>query len=174
MFEEARKILDVVKEQGVAPDVFCYNTFIIGLCKAGKMEEARTYLVEMVKNGLKPNVYTYGPFIHGYCKAGDMQGAESCIAEMLSCGIAPDDVVYGALIDGISSNCCLLGTDRGTKRRGKERVKQRLRDCEVDLILSFASGEDGDGSVIITTWCVGRDLQMCQLKQWLRIQPARK
>ncbi|KAJ9163956.1 hypothetical protein P3X46_023576 [Hevea brasiliensis] len=100
MFEEARKILDVVKEQGVAPDVFCYNTFIIGLCKAGKMEEARTYLVVMVKNGLKPNVYTYGPFIHGYCKAGDMQGAESCFAEMLSCGIAPNDVVYGALIDG--------------------------------------------------------------------------
>jgi leucine-rich PPR motif-containing protein len=82
----------------IIPDVFCYNSLIIGLCKAKEMEEARTYLVEMMERGLEPNAYTYGAFVHGYSKSGEM--ADRYFSEMLGCGLVPNNVIYTALIDG--------------------------------------------------------------------------
>ena len=35
-----RKLLESVKEQGIPLDVFCYNSIIVGLCRAQKIEEA--------------------------------------------------------------------------------------------------------------------------------------
>ncbi|KAE8681453.1 hypothetical protein F3Y22_tig00111330pilonHSYRG00903 [Hibiscus syriacus] len=105
-FEEARRILDRMMENGVMPDIFCCSTLINGLCKAQRINEARRILDEMVDMGLNPDEHTYGTFIHVYAKAGEMEAVERCFREMQSYGIAPNNAIC---ILALINSLCKVG-----------------------------------------------------------------
>ncbi|KAK1422412.1 hypothetical protein QVD17_25511 [Tagetes erecta] len=92
--DKAIKVLEEMKEEArVLPDVFCYNSLVIGLCKARRMGEARGFFTEMVENGVKPNAFTYGALISVYNDIAEVKIANVYFNEMIGLGIVPDQVV---------------------------------------------------------------------------------
>ncbi|PWA92760.1 pentatricopeptide repeat (PPR) superfamily protein [Artemisia annua] len=88
-----------MKEEGVSPDVFCYNSLILGICKAKRMEEARGFLTQMVENGVRPNAFTYGAIISAYNDIAEVKAANMYFEEMIGYGIVPDQVILASMID---------------------------------------------------------------------------
>ena len=48
-FQRARVIFQTMKDKGLEPDCYTYNSFISGLCKEGRLEEASGLLCKMLE-----------------------------------------------------------------------------------------------------------------------------
>ncbi|KAF2311642.1 hypothetical protein GH714_025462 [Hevea brasiliensis] len=167
--EKALSLFLEMVDKGIA-STSAFNALIMAF--AGTMKAEQLFL-EMEKRNLMPNVLTYTMLLHGYnslgnrskmyalfdddCKrAGRTDKAAKALESMVRFKWVPDSILLCDLLNEDSTNsvnaddfskqtfdvACQI-KEQGEKKEEK-RIKQRLRDCEVDLILSFASNADGD------------------------------
>ncbi|XP_074284179.1 pentatricopeptide repeat-containing protein At3g48250, chloroplastic-like [Silene latifolia] len=71
-FDEAKKIVEDLKNSGYNPDNFTYSQEIFGLCKSSRFDEACKVLEQMEVEGCVPNVNTWTMLIKGHCKGNQM------------------------------------------------------------------------------------------------------
>ncbi|KAK6924775.1 Pentatricopeptide repeat [Dillenia turbinata] len=100
-FDEAGKIMEVMKNAGYEPDNITYSQLIFGLCKAGRFEEACKVLEEMEASGCVPDIKTWTILIQGYCRANEVSEAMICFAKMIEKNCEPDADLLDVLIDGL-------------------------------------------------------------------------
>ncbi|KAJ0105176.1 hypothetical protein Patl1_18139 [Pistacia atlantica] len=99
-FDEAEKIVKVMKNAGYEPDNVTYSQLVFGLCKARRFEEACKVLDEMEENGCIPDIKTWTILIKGHCIANEVDQALMCFAKMVEKNIDADADLLEVLING--------------------------------------------------------------------------
>lgn len=85
---------------GYKPDVTIYQTMIILLGKAQRMDVAESLFEGMVKEGLEPGQNEYTSLIAGYVRSGSLQRGIAMLERMKEVGMRPSVSTYNTLIDG--------------------------------------------------------------------------
>ena len=57
--EQARRVLSLLREKGLSPDVEVFTTIAKGYFRANRPAECEAVLEEIREAGLRPNVVTY-------------------------------------------------------------------------------------------------------------------
>jgi len=96
--EQALKWFDVMKEDGVSPDAYCYNTIIKLFARHNQKKEALEFFNCMKKAGVSPDAVTYNTLIHLLFKLGNVADALECFASMRTAGLSPDTYTYSTMI----------------------------------------------------------------------------
>ncbi|PON96743.1 Tetratricopeptide-like helical domain containing protein [Trema orientale] len=99
-FDEAEKIVNVMRNAGYEPDNLTYSQLVFGLCKARRLEEACKVLVDMEEDGCTPDIKTWTILIQGYCAAGEVDNALICFAKMIEKNCNADADLLDVLING--------------------------------------------------------------------------
>ncbi|CAA7394691.1 unnamed protein product [Spirodela intermedia] len=106
MVETAMKLFDeMVEEDGLLPDSFCYNALMDALCRAGRVDEALGLLGRMEREGCDQTVYTYTILLEGLFKDHRNEEALKLWDAMLDRGVTPSPVSFRVLCRGL----CLSG-----------------------------------------------------------------
>ncbi|XP_057251256.1 pentatricopeptide repeat-containing protein At3g48250, chloroplastic [Beta vulgaris subsp. vulgaris] len=108
-FDEAKKIVEDMRNAGYKPDNITYSQEVFGLCKIGRCEDAYLVLDQMEAEGCVPDIMTWTILIQGYCVAGQVDLALLRFACMRDKGLTPDADVLEVLINGFLSQNKLLG-----------------------------------------------------------------
>ncbi|KAL1321874.1 hypothetical protein AAHE18_14G157700 [Arachis hypogaea] len=125
--KEARRIIQEMKSNGVAPDLICYNTFLRCLCElnlrrnlSGLVTEAFNVMMEMKSYKVFPTSISYNILLS--CLGKTRRVKESCqiLKKMKHSGCAPDWVSYYLVAK------VLFLTDRFGK--GKDIVDQMIEN----------------------------------------------
>ncbi|XP_028781783.1 pentatricopeptide repeat-containing protein At3g48250, chloroplastic-like [Neltuma alba] len=99
-FDEAEKIIEVMRNDGYEPDNITYSQLVFGLCKVGRLEEACRVLDEMESCGCIPDIKTWTILIQGHCAANEVEKALLCFARMIEKGGEADADLLDVLVDG--------------------------------------------------------------------------
>jgi len=92
--ERGEQILNMMKENGVAPNVRTYTTLMKAYIAQKDIASAERLLHTMMDNKVKPDVVTFNSLIHAYTVAGQCEKAESFFAEMMAHGVWPDNLSF--------------------------------------------------------------------------------
>mmetsp|Transcript_40585 Transcript_40585/g.127977 ORF Transcript_40585/g.127977 Transcript_40585/m.127977 type:complete len:720 (+) Transcript_40585:12-2171(+) len=103
-------------EDGIAPDLMCYNGLIRGFAGQGELDEAMRLYDRLRREGLSPDEWTYGPLLDGARAARASRLARSLGAQML--GRSPP----------VLSSFCLVALRRSIGASGLRAV---CRECGV-------------------------------------------
>ena len=97
-FDNARKVMEEMKEQGFEPDVFSYTNFVQAYCHEKDFRKVDQVLEEMRANGCTPNAVTYTSVMLSLGKAGQVSKALEVYEKMKSDGCVADTAFYSCLI----------------------------------------------------------------------------
>ncbi|XP_030543454.1 pentatricopeptide repeat-containing protein At3g22670, mitochondrial [Rhodamnia argentea] len=97
-FDNARKILEEMEQQGFEPNVISYTCFVEWYCREQDFHKVNAILDEMKKKGCSPNTVTYTTLMQGLGKAKQLNDALEVYENMKSFGCAPDPSFYSSLI----------------------------------------------------------------------------
>nr|AYM00912.1 pentatricopeptide repeat protein [Salvia miltiorrhiza] len=107
--EEAEKMLEIMIQHNVCPNVVTYNAVIDGFCLKGEIERAKQLLDSIEERGLKPNIINYNSLLNGYCKKGNNWMKLGffflkflLFEDMKAQQVHPDLHIYSTLMDGLS------------------------------------------------------------------------
>ena len=96
-----------LRRQGLTPDVVTLNTYLSGLCAAGRVDAAYAFLnTEYAARNLSPDARTFRSLIRLHTVArrgpGELSKAEAVLATAKSLRVAPDADCYGLLVHGLA------------------------------------------------------------------------
>ncbi|KAJ4713059.1 Pentatricopeptide repeat [Melia azedarach] len=99
--KEARKIIKEMKTAGFMPDMFCYNTFLWGLCKrnlnrnpSGLVPEALNVMMEMRSYKIFPTSTSYNILLSCLCRTRRVKESCRVLELMKKSGCATDWFSY--------------------------------------------------------------------------------
>ncbi|KAH7423892.1 hypothetical protein KP509_12G079300 [Ceratopteris richardii] len=95
--ETTKKILRIMEENTVYPNVDTYNAAIGCFARAGRLRVALQVFNEMGMNGCIPNTSSYNSVLFVLCKAGLTDAALSFFERMQADGIKPDSSTFSIL-----------------------------------------------------------------------------
>lgn len=102
-FNEAEKIMKVMKNAGHEPDNITYSQMVFGLCKAKRFEEALKVLDDMEAQGCLPDIKTWTILIQGLCAANEVDKALIQFARMVEKNCSIDADLLDVLVNGFLS-----------------------------------------------------------------------
>ncbi|XWS46202.1 hypothetical protein CRYUN_Cryun14cG0044500 [Craigia yunnanensis] len=98
LFEDARKLLNGMEEEGITPDLVTWNGLISGYSIWGRSNEALA-LIHQIKNlGMSPNVVSWTALISGSSQTGNYREALDFFSQMQQEGIRPNSVTISSLL----------------------------------------------------------------------------
>ncbi|KAK8647854.1 hypothetical protein V6N13_121578 [Hibiscus sabdariffa] len=106
--EEALKLFQAMRNNGLELDIVPYNILINGLCKARHIDVAKELFHKLLINGVKPNVYTYTIMINGLHKERMADEAHQLFKSMRDKDCVPDSCCYNVMIQGLLRNSYTL------------------------------------------------------------------
>ncbi|KAJ8539912.1 hypothetical protein K7X08_026301 [Anisodus acutangulus] len=107
---EAARMLEALRKEGLNADVVTYNTLICGLCKHSKdgyFNRAKSLFNEATGKGMKSNVILYNTLIKGMCQLGLILEALKLMTEMPEKGCRPNTWTYNLIINGLCKMGCV-------------------------------------------------------------------
>ncbi|KAD6794893.1 hypothetical protein E3N88_05789 [Mikania micrantha] len=97
-WNKIESVFDSMKNSGVFPDSYTFNT-LISCCKRGSLhEEAYRIFEEMKLAGCMPDYVTFNTLLDVYAKSRKPNEAMNVLREMESKGFSPSVVTYNSLI----------------------------------------------------------------------------
>ncbi|KAJ0976229.1 hypothetical protein J5N97_018194 [Dioscorea zingiberensis] len=100
--DQVLKLLREMKESGLNPNVFCYNTAINALVLKDHRIEAEVLFEEMISSGARPNVASYNILVKLHsCYSFQFDKACIVMEDMARHGCRPDSTTYSTLIAGL-------------------------------------------------------------------------
>ncbi|KAL0351530.1 UNVERIFIED_CONTAM: hypothetical protein Scaly_1541700 [Sesamum calycinum] len=117
--EEATKMMKLLENRGLKPDVYTYSVIMSGYAKGGAMEEACKIYDEAKKRHAKLSPVTFHTLIRGFCKLEQYDKAVSLIGEMKQHGVNPNHDEYNKLIKSL----CLKALDWETAEKLQGEMK---------------------------------------------------
>ncbi|RZB54718.1 Pentatricopeptide repeat-containing protein [Glycine soja] len=97
-FVRVFRLLAVLEEFGLSPNVVIYTTLIDGCCKNGDVMLAKNLFCKMDRLGLVPNQHTYSVLMNGFFKQGLQREGFQMYENMNRSGIVPNAYAYNCLI----------------------------------------------------------------------------
>ncbi|KAI8984220.1 hypothetical protein BDF20DRAFT_986143 [Mycotypha africana] len=105
----AYALIKRMKEQGLKPNVYTYNT-LLGCCKrTNNLEKAQEYFGEMEEAGIQPDTVTYNTMLHLLSKLGHFDDMFNFYSAMT---VMPDTYTYSIMLDAaVKSKNKSMGLD---------------------------------------------------------------
>ncbi|KAM7489527.1 hypothetical protein LguiB_027011 [Lonicera macranthoides] len=97
--EEAKRVYDQMKVEGVVPCALVYVSLINGYSQEGCVREAFELMNEMVVQGYFPVASMFNPLIDPFCGQGKVVGASKLLEDMVGRGCLPNLGSYSPLVD---------------------------------------------------------------------------
>jgi pentatricopeptide repeat protein len=91
-----------MKEDGIKPDVYTYNSMIKAFSR--DLVKVEKLYLKMIEKRIDPNVVIYNTMIDVYAKNGKLEKAIKVFASMKKDGIIPTVVTYNSMIDAYSKS----------------------------------------------------------------------
>ncbi|CAL5375022.1 unnamed protein product [Camellia sinensis] len=111
-FDEAKKIVEAMKNAGYEPDNITYSQLVFGLCKARRLEEACKVLDVMEASRCVPDLKTWTILIQGHCAANEVDKALFCFAKMMEKTFDADGDLLDVMISGFLSQNRIDGANK--------------------------------------------------------------
>ncbi|XP_074316852.1 pentatricopeptide repeat-containing protein At3g48250, chloroplastic-like [Silene latifolia] len=108
-FDEAKEIIQQMRDAGYEPDNITYSQEVFGLCSQKRFEEACNLLDQMEAEGCVPDIKTWTILIQGYCTADQVDEALNCLLKMKDKNVEPDAETLEVLIYGFLSKNKVVG-----------------------------------------------------------------
>ncbi|RDX70867.1 Pentatricopeptide repeat-containing protein, mitochondrial, partial [Mucuna pruriens] len=86
-FDHARRVVDLMAELGVRPDLTAHNIFLMAYCVAGDLNSAVGVLRRMEAEGVAVDARTFDALVLGACRAGKVEGAMVVLRRMVDDGV---------------------------------------------------------------------------------------
>merc|ERR1712178_65802 len=83
-----------MSDDGVTPNVQCYNNVISACARSRSAERAEKWLARMIEAGVTPNSSSYAGVVDAFSRIGDTARAEKALHSMRSKGIQPNAESY--------------------------------------------------------------------------------
>ncbi|XP_039841042.1 putative pentatricopeptide repeat-containing protein At5g08310, mitochondrial [Panicum virgatum] len=99
--DEAYEMFNKMKDLGLKPSVFTYNSLFHGISRRKDPSAAIDLLREMRTNGHKPCIKNCTEMVQQLCFSGKITEALQFLDEMLIMGFLPDIVTYSAAMNGM-------------------------------------------------------------------------
>ncbi|KAL3528445.1 hypothetical protein ACH5RR_007767 [Cinchona calisaya] len=87
--DEAWRVVQVLRDCGIKPDLTAYNYLLTAHCFAGDLTSAAYVLTKMEEEGMGADTRTYDALVLGACRAGRIDGALMILRRMLDDGVSP-------------------------------------------------------------------------------------
>lgn len=99
-FSKVKKLLDLMRERGLEPDLVSFNTLINARLKSGHiLPNLAIELLDEVRNsGLRPDIITYNTLISACSRASNLEEAVKVFNDMEKHKCQPDLWTYNAMI----------------------------------------------------------------------------
>ncbi|KAF3454004.1 hypothetical protein FNV43_RR04447 [Rhamnella rubrinervis] len=103
----AMKLIQIIKETNLAPNLYLYNTIISGYFMLEMMQDA-DHLELMRREGLCPNQVTYTILMDRHLRSGDIDSGIEIFKKMNADCCLPDRFAYNTLLRGLCKGGRLL------------------------------------------------------------------
>ncbi|KAJ9545637.1 hypothetical protein OSB04_025344 [Centaurea solstitialis] len=100
-FNEAWRVIEIMRSRGIARDVTCYNYFLTAYSVAGDPRSGVGVLKKMAEEGLKADARTYDALVLGACKLGKVDAAVAVMRRMVEDGVVGMHSTYAHVIGGL-------------------------------------------------------------------------
>nr|DAD44661.1 TPA_asm: hypothetical protein HUJ06_002891 [Nelumbo nucifera] len=94
------KVLTLMEEFGVKPDVITFSTIMNAWSAAGLMDRCREIFDDMLKAGIEPDTHAYSILAKGYVRAREPEKAEALLTAMVESDVVPNVVIFTTIISG--------------------------------------------------------------------------
>ncbi|KAE8708965.1 zinc transporter 6 [Hibiscus syriacus] len=99
--DEAWKVMDLMRDAGVSPDVTAYNYILTAYCYETKLAEAVAVVKKIEEEGLVADGRTYDALILGACRAGKVEGGLVLLRSMMDAGMHVMYSTHSHVINGL-------------------------------------------------------------------------
>ncbi|KAL5859552.1 hypothetical protein ACOSQ4_000848 [Xanthoceras sorbifolium] len=97
-FEEAKKLLSQMEEEGIKPDLVTWNSLVSGYSIWGQHKEALAVIHQIKNSGLVPNVVSWTSLISGNSQNKNYRESLKCFIQMQGEGIKPNSATMSSLL----------------------------------------------------------------------------
>ncbi|WVZ82134.1 hypothetical protein U9M48_029432, partial [Paspalum notatum var. saurae] len=142
-FDDARRLIDVMRDRGIEPDLVSFNTLINARAKSGCLAAgvALDLLSEVRQSGLRPDVITYNTLISACSQSSNLEDAVKVFEEMVASECRPDLWTYNAMVS-VHGRC---GKTEDAERLFRELVEMGfVPDAITYNSLLYAFAKEGD------------------------------
>ncbi|KAL5200748.1 hypothetical protein ABZP36_021951 [Zizania latifolia] len=142
-FDDVRQLLDVMRDQGIEPDLVSFNTLINARAKSGCLAAgvALDLLREVRQAGLRPDAITYNTLISACSQGSNLDDAMAMFEEMIASECRPDLWTYNAMVS-VHGRC---GKTQEAEQMFRELVEKGFQpDAVTYNSLLFAFAKEGD------------------------------
>lgn len=102
-WEEARRLLDDMRRQGIDPGVVTWNTLISSYARSGDLDVAMELLEQMEESGVAPDVVTWTSLVSGFVHSDRGGEALQCFIRMRFAGVEPNGMTIASAISACAS-----------------------------------------------------------------------
>ncbi|KAL3653963.1 hypothetical protein CASFOL_003644 [Castilleja foliolosa] len=102
LVDEAKDVVDFIKQRKGVLDVFTYSSLMDGYCLQGRMDEARNVFDSLSGMNVALSIRSYNILIKGYCKKMKIDDAMDIFRKMPRKGVKPDVTTYNTILQGLS------------------------------------------------------------------------
>lgn len=97
--KRALELFDEMLQQGLVPDIVCFNAIIAALCRAGELALAHEWLKEMRQiHKLEPDAATYSAFLSAATEMKDLNASIKVLDRMKRDGLTPNVFTYNTVM----------------------------------------------------------------------------
>lgn len=104
--EEAWRLVDRMRRNGIEPDLMCYNEFLTAYCFAGELNSAVDMVRKIDEAGFKADARTYDAMVLGACRSGKVESGLKVLRRMVEDGVSPMYCTYTHIISAMVKLGC--------------------------------------------------------------------
>ncbi|CAK7348740.1 unnamed protein product [Dovyalis caffra] len=97
-FDEAKRLLNRMKEEGIKPDLITWNSLVAGYSVCGHTKEALALIHDIKILGLTPNVVSWTALVSGCSQNGNYRESFDVFVQMQQEGIEPNSATISTLL----------------------------------------------------------------------------
>uniref|UniRef100_A0ACD6A095 Uncharacterized protein n=1 Tax=Avena sativa TaxID=4498 RepID=A0ACD6A095_AVESA len=102
-WEEARRLLEDMRQEGTEPGVVTWNTLISSYARSGDLDVALELLEQMEESGVEPDVVTWTSLVSGFVHSDRGDEALQCFIRMRLAGVEPNGMAIACAISACAS-----------------------------------------------------------------------
>ncbi|KAK0572293.1 hypothetical protein LWI29_029284 [Acer saccharum] len=147
-FDEAEKIMKVMKNAGYEPDNITYSQLVFGLFKARRLDEASELLDKMEANRCVPDIKTWTILIQGHCAVNEVDKALMCFAKLMETNCDADADLLDVLVKGFLRQNRVTGAYEllmGLVEKARLRPWQATYKTLIEMLLGVSKLEEAMG-----------------------------
>lgn len=141
--EDAQRIIDKMKENGILPDILMSSVLIHMYCKTGNLELAQKVYKTMKEHGLQPDIRVYKSLISAWVNAGQPKQAQLMMLDMTADGFKPTMEDYLFLLKSFAQCGDVSNAQRIVANMQFDGFEPNVESCGLLMEAYAKAGDSG-------------------------------